>query len=361
MSTEQPHWQPPGGERPPAPGSQYPAYGATPPSPPPAWVEHRPGVIPLRPLTMSDVFGGVVATIRGNLAATLGLGLLVTAAVVIPLSALGAWWAGQGGVSLDGLGADEVASVNAVLGTVPASLGQALTVLVLAAFVSWVVGQAALGRRVAPGQVWEATRGRLVSVFLTVLLLGVVVLVAMGVLVGVPLALLALAVGSTDRAGGGTVVLLVLAGLGVFVLAVAGLLVLWTRFAFATSAVVLEEAGPWTALRRSWALTRGSQFWRVLGIRLLTVLAVYVVTTAVTTPASFLLDGALGALGSDASAAVGAQVWAAALGTVVAGVLTTPFSSGVDALLYIDQRMRREGLDVTLLRATQATDGTQAR
>ena len=39
--------------------------------------------------------------------------------------------------------------------------------------------------------------------------------------------------------------------------------------------------------------------------------------------------------------------------SLVAGALTTPFTAGVDALLTVDQRIRREGLDVQLIQAAQ--------
>ena len=39
------------------------------------------------------------------------------------------------------------------------------------------------------------------------------------------------------------------------------------------------------------------------------------------------------------------------LGGVIARTLIAPFSAAILALLYIDLRMRREGLDVTLQRA----------
>jgi hypothetical protein len=42
-----------------------------------------------------------------------------------------------------------------------------------------------------------------------------------------------------------------------------------------------------------------------------------------------------------------------ALGALIASTITTPFQAGVTGLLYFDQRMRREGLDITLQRAVQ--------
>ena len=50
-------------------------------------------------------------------------------------------------------------------------------------------------------------------------------------------------------------------------------------------------------------------------------------------------------------------VWQAVVAGVtglITGALTTPFTAGVDALLYVDQRIRREGFDVQLIAAAQA-------
>ena len=38
---------------------------------------------------------------------------------------------------------------------------------------------------------------------------------------------------------------------------------------------------------------------------------------------------------------------------LLTGAQTTPFSAGVDALLYVDGRMRREGLDIQLIQSAQ--------
>ena len=74
----------------PPPGSQY-----GPPHPVPGAV--KPGIIPLRPLTLSDIFNGAVGYIRANPKATLGLTAMVVVVIHIitliatvgPLAALG--------------------------------------------------------------------------------------------------------------------------------------------------------------------------------------------------------------------------------------------------------------------------------
>ena len=82
------------------------------------------------------------------------------------------------------------------------------------------------------------------------------------VLFGPPIAWL-VAAGDAQAA---PIVLLVLAAIA----SVPLYLFLWTRLAFVTAVIVLEERGVFSAFARSWRLTSGMPFWRILGIRLLT-------------------------------------------------------------------------------------------
>jgi hypothetical protein len=41
------------------------------------------------------------------------------------------------------------------------------------------------------------------------------------------------------------------------------------------------------------------------------------------------------------------------VGTILASTVTAPFSAGISGLLYFDQRIRREALDIELARAAQ--------
>src|ERR1700712_1015477 len=81
-------WGPPAGPPPPGAPVGHPAYG--PPPWPPGPPVHQPGVVPLRPLNLGDLFGGATLTIRRNPGATVGLAALVTLAfmsvpIVVPL------------------------------------------------------------------------------------------------------------------------------------------------------------------------------------------------------------------------------------------------------------------------------------
>jgi hypothetical protein len=207
------------------------------------------------------------------------------------------------------------------------------------------VSDAVIGRRPTArevlGRVGWAGVGRLVLLTVVISLIGLVVV---GVVVGV-------------------VVLLYLASLGLgvaaTVLAVPGLLALGAyllvRFAFAAQVLMLERLSVRGALRRSWQVSAGSR-WRVLGILLLTWLIATVTSGLLQAPFSVVgtLLGAVMGGGSSGDAFTTSLVVSTVvgnLGGVLAAAVVSPFQAGVVSLLYIDLRIRREGLDVALGRA----------
>ena len=54
----------------------------------------------------------------------------------------------------------------------------------------------------------------------------------------------------------------------------------------------------------------------------------------------------------------GSVSWGAHVGGIVAGAVSRPISAGVAVLLYVDMRMRREGLDLVLQTATASGEPT---
>jgi hypothetical protein len=128
------------------------------------------------------------------------------------------------------------------------------------------------------------------------------------------------------------VLLLVLIPLGIYV---------GNCWSLSTPALLFEDAGPFTALRRSWALVRGS-WWRVLGILLVGVLLVSVLA-GVLQGIIVLIPAAL-AGGNELALAI-----VTVIAGTVAGTLTTPFTAAIFSLVYFDQRVRREGFDLELL------------
>ncbi|GAA4882891.1 hypothetical protein [Serinicoccus chungangensis] len=304
---------------------------------------HQPGVVPLRPLTLGDMFGGSLQTMRRNPEATIGMGLLVLSLVLVP-SLLLTLLATRSVSSVDQLGAE---LILLVVGGLLSSLAS----IALTGMIVHVVGEAVLGDRASLASTWSAVRGRLLALVGTVILLGVLFTLSLGALVA---AVVGLVLGLGESAV--AVVLAVLLSVAfVVVLVWAG-----CRLSLAPAPVVLERVGPWRGIARAWALTRGAQGWRVVGITLLAGLVTGILAAIVQLPVVAVV-----------SALAGPEVVTSPLSPVtvltdhalqlVVGALTIPFTAGVTALLYLDQRIRREGLDVSLVGAAQERAATRSR
>ncbi len=259
----------------PPPGYPPPGYAAPPPLPPAL----KPGVIPLRPLSLSDIFNGAVAYIRANPKATLGLTTIVVVATQIialilqvgPLAVTG-----QLAPALRG----EEASTAALLGSsasgIAGSIATALSAILLSGMLTVVIGRAVFGAGITIGEAWQRLRGRLLA------LIGFTALEAAGaiVLLGIVVAIIA----GVGYAANGAAAFFIGAPL---VLGLITLLVyLGTMLSFAPPLIVLERLGVIPAIVRSFALVK-NDFWRVLGIRLLGTLVAAVIAGAVSVPFSF--------------------------------------------------------------------------
>jgi ABC-type amino acid transport system permease subunit len=103
------------------------------------------------------------------------------------------------------------------------------------------------------------------------------------------------------------------------------------------------------ALGRSRQLVSGT-FWRVWGIRALGWLVLQVVASLISLPflaLAFLAGGGLDALVDPTGTPI-VFLLVVGLGSLIGATLTAPVRAGVDALLYVDLRMRKEGLDLVL-------------
>lgn len=301
---------------------------------------------------MNDLFGAVFRAVRGNVAATVGLAALTSLVFLVPFTALGAWVSSQEeSITLEESVNGETAGLVGTLGSTIPSLGSSFSTILLAGFLAYVIGQAVLGRKVSASETWRGTVRRIWALIGATFLTLLIFLVTAGVLLGVPIGLL---VAGGTAGNDGTIA----AGIGLLVLAglllIVAMLFLWTRLAFVTPSVILENLGVGQAFSRSWRLTGGNLFWRLLGIRLLAAIAIGIVGSLITAPLA-ILAAALAFTGIPLDQM---YVWQAVLTGVtgvIAGALTTPVTAGLDALLYVDHRIRREGLDVQLVQTAQGT------
>lgn len=324
------------------PGQQGPAYGGNGQQ---SWQhiapEHvarmyQPGVIPLRPLKLGDIFGGSINTIRRNPEATIGMAVIVLGAFLVPSLLI------SFGISLiPGLDPD----VSAGIAIVVPSLISIFPTLVLTGFILYVVSEAALGEKVGLGQTWRAVRGRIPA------LIGVSILTSLITIAAVSLGLVVLFV---SIAVGETVVIV----LGVVALFASIVLAIWlgVRLILSSAPVVLEGAGPLRALRRSWTLSTGTQFWRLLGISVLAAILAFMIGLVLGAPFDLLFGFLPVFFVESESAQLMVAIFGQHLSQFLVGLIITPFTAGVTALLYLDQRIRREALDITMQQAaTQRT------
>jgi len=351
-----PHTQPPHTQPMPTPPPQgpYPGYPGGPQWQMPRAATYQPGVIPFRPLGLGDIYGAALKIIKGNPASTVGVGLLVALVALIPSTPIGVLVAQQG----SGTFMDPEPVPDGDFGTdfILVSLGQyipaiagSLATIALAGFIAYVTGQAVMGRKVKLPETWRGTKGRLLPVIGVSLLISLIVGLVVAAFVAPGLVILVMGgmQGDDQLLVVGVVVLLVL-----LLLMIPAMLFLWTRFAFAAPAVVLEGVGVFASLRRSWQLTRFRGFWRILGIRILTALLASIIAQVLVIPVTMILVGIMFAAVS-ASVLVTVQVLVGAATTLITAAAATPITATVDTLLYVDQRMRDEALDVRLIQAVE--------
>ena len=161
-----PGYGPSGGYPPPG----YPPPGYPPPGyppgygPPPVAPALKPGVIPLRPLSLSDIFNGAVAYIRANPKATLGLTTVVVVAAQILALILSVGPLAVTGELHPTLSGEEV-STGALLGSSASSLAGAvatwLSSILLSGMLTVVVGRAVFGASITISEAWQRLRPRL--------------------------------------------------------------------------------------------------------------------------------------------------------------------------------------------------------
>lgn len=347
----QPQWgAPPAG--PDMPQHRQPLYVAPP----------KPGIVPLRPLMFGEIMDGSFQTIRRNAKAMLGAALLaqslsaivtaaVTAFTTVSAGSIEAWIAGRENSDLAALG----------FGVAGGALVFAILTLIISAVLQGAmvvpVARSILNRQTGFRQMWALARSRAGAL---IRLAGILFL---GGLLAATLFVVTAAALITALGGISAIILLPLA-LGLFVV----MIWVYVKLMVAPAVIVVEEIGALDGIRRSWHLTRGN-WWRILGITLVVGIMVGVIAQIVMIPIS-LLSGFLSTVVSPHGGASQAATAAVAVGIVSAivaaliGAVGYAFQTSVMALLYMDLRMRKDGLDIVLLRLLETgadPDGVPGR
>ncbi|MGH3468267.1 MAG: hypothetical protein ACRDQF_11110 [Thermocrispum sp.] len=271
----------------------------------PRWPELRdlrPGVIPLGPLSMSEIFTATLDTLRRHAALLFGTSLVVLAVTRVLVN----WLTAPMLRDLPRLPARPTqGQFNEYLfALMPISgIDTAISTLALV-FISGIatvaVGRAVLGQPISFGEAAADLKPRILP------LIGLTLLVSLVVALG----LLAL----------------VVPGVWLAIL-----------LALAAPALVLERCTIVQALTRSRELVR-NHWWRIFGILAL----VFVVILGVNALAVTITGDTIATEGL-----FGLPL----LGEIIAGALTAPFAAVVTALIYVDRRFHTDDLALELARA----------
>lgn len=319
----------------------------------------RKSAIPLHPMTFGMILGRSFSALRHNPKVLFGFAVVVqfviTAITVVVV------------VLVAGFATARIASVPPgspdqgpiIAGTIALSvvIGVVLT-LASVAFTSIVQGLvaadvsfAALGRRAPLRALWSRVRPAFWRLFALAMLQGVATLLWMLAIGGAAVAIM-VGGGRPEASIGlviGVVVLLVLVSIPLFVW-------LGTKLLVVPAVLVLEQARLGAAVVRSWRLIRG-RFWPALGVMFLIGAIMGLAAQVVSVPGS-ILSGVLGGVmtptgSTDDEGGVIALVALTVLPQilVLAVQAITLVVQGTGAtLIYLDSRMRYEGLDQTLIR-----------
>lgn len=322
----------------PAPGA---AAGQPSPYPPAAYngadaySRYKPGIIVLRPLGFGQILDGGIKALRHNPKVMIGLNGAVTLAATVAMFGLGYQYFSSA-FSFSPSATSQAFSASSIVGIVAGSLVATLLLTMVTVITSVSVGRSVIGDVITPRDAWKRSMRRVPTVLAITLLMMLAILLSYAVIVG-------LIIVSALAAPWLAIIVGLLGGLGLIVLYVW----LGIKLSITLPASVLERLGPVASMRRSWRLTTG-RFWMILSVLFVATIITSVIQNVMSAPVSIIMP--LMFLNSD-SPPTGLMLVLLAVASYVGMLLSTVFVASVTAVIYTDQRMRREGFDLVLAQA----------
>ncbi len=311
----------------------------------------RAGLVPLHPLGFGTILGRSFVALRHNPRVLLGFALVVQAvsAILMTIGLVAVAVAAFSRLASLTPGSEEYETVMAgsialiaIVGFVATIITLALAVIVQGVVVA-DVAHAVVAERLSLARLWQRVRpaaGRLIGYGLLITL---AILIAVALLVGAVIGVTAVA----GPVGIAVAVLLVIAAIPVS---------LWitTKLMLVPAVLVLERTDIRRAVARSWTLIRG-RFWVGLGVSMVISMGFGALAQVVSIPSSIASMGVTTIVSPTGEGDVSAIV-AFLIGTVVTQLvifllqcISIIVLSTASGLVYVDCRMRREGLDLDLL------------
>jgi hypothetical protein len=377
--TDEQKWTSPGAAVPPAPpiappdprfvgqnaGAGGPYGSAYVAGPQPGWTPPpKPGLIPLRPLDLGTILGASFRVLRRNPKPTFGAALLIQGSVYLLLILVVAGVTFGALSRIDSSSAQNTDQITAgatgliIVASIIPGLLAVIASAVLQGIIVLEVSRGAVGEKLSLRALWKKARGRIGALIGWAALL----VLASTVVVGVIVVIIVFLVVSLGTGGIAAAVLIgILAFFGLAVVYV------WlsTKLALVPSALMIERMSIRGAVARSWSLTEG-YFWRTFGISALVAVIVGLVSQVVSLPLNFIAPIAGGLVDPQGQNGSGAIVLVAVISLLVIVVavvfqsITSVVQSATTGLIYLDLRIRKEGLDLELVRYVEAKQSGDA-
>ncbi len=342
-------------------GSGYAYSGGAQPgwTPPP-----KPGLIPLRPLDLGTILGASFRVLRRNPKPTFGAALLIQGSVylVLILAVAGVTFTAVSRVNSSTSQNTDQITAGATGLIVVASIIPALLAVIASAVLQGIivleVSSGAVGEKLTLRALWTRARGRIGALIGWAALVVLALTVVLGVIV-VIIVLLVVSLGT------GGVIAAVLIGF----LASIGLAVVYvwlsTKLSLVASVLMIERLSIRESVARSWSLTEG-YFWRTFGITLLVAAIIGFVSQVASIPLSIVTQFATVLFDPQGQKGSGVTVLLVVVGllavviAVVIQSITSVVQSATTGLIYLDLRIRKEGLDLELVRYVEAKQSGNA-
>ena len=304
---------------------------------PDAYAKFKPGIITLRPLTFGQILDGGIKALRHNPKVMLGLNGVVALVATIALFAFGfSYFASS--MTFDPASTESPYTPGSIVSFVVGAFVSSLLLTVVTALTSISVGKSVIGVVVPPGEAWTAAMRRMPSVLGLTLLMSGAALVGYGV--AVVIVVLAAQVSPA---------LAVVLGIILFLATISAVFWLGIKLSLTIPAAVLERVRPIKAMKRSWSLTTG-RFWMILAVLLVATIITSVIQQVLTAPVAVIMP--LLAFNSSEPPEF-LIIVLLAIASYLGVLLSTVFVASVTAIVYTDQRMRREGFDLVLSQAAE--------
>lgn len=211
----------------------------------------------------------------------------------------------------------------------------------------FAVSKLHLGQSITIGEAYKQVFSRFWRILGVILLVSLIVFGSIVVGEIIAIAIFAVFAGSATILGGSGarfgagVILAVIWAISAFTAGILGGLFFYSKLSLAIPACILEHLPVGTSLQRSWQLTKNS-FWRIA--------LVYILTWVLSAVLGIVLGlpGQLYGMAMHGKAFV-VGVVLQHLGGFIAGVLANPISTTAIALIYYDQRVRKEAFDLQVM------------